>query len=760
MRIMKKKIIILLALFITTLGVKAQFVVEMKDGTTVDWNHNANFVQNGSNDVWSLSNTSVYNSSLDVSLIKSISVSSLSNRLSSYTAPTYGDDYTSIASWDNRSNWNLANVHDPSVMRADDGYFYMYQTDASYGNAHTGHGHFFCRRSKNLVDWEFLGSTMPGLPSWVQTKLNEIRTAMGLTASTANFSDETQFGFWAPCVRRVKSGLYRMYYVITIPGNINGTSSWPERAFIGLMETSNPADVNSWVDKGYVITNYSDKNLNFNVTGYANCYFKYNAIDPSYVITPNGEHWLIYGSWHSGFAAVQLNSETGKPLNELGNPWGSANEANYGKFINTRKMGNRWQASEAPEVVYHDGYYYLFMAYDELSVAYNTRVVRSKNIDGPYVGMNGTDVTNTGGEAYPIVTHPYKFGDDHGWVGISHCAVFDDGNGNWYYASQQRFPKDYNGNAYSNAIMLGGVRRIIWTQEGWPVVLPERYGAVPQAAITDDEIVGTWENVNLTYSYGKQLTSTDISFNSDHTVSGGSAPFNGSTWSFDASNNIVTIGSTYKLYVSREVDWESSSRVPTLVFAGLPNASSSIPVTYWGKKVSSEALKTTVVGAKDCTSAFWTVFSDYYTIPANKTLHLKFVNHNLGTDSNWDNWLVALTTDAERSATGYSEYLVLRSDAYGWQGTKNTTDTSWFTSFANNFNWTTFVSDMNGATVDMTITRSGSQATVDAEVTTAAGTSYYEKLVMNCGDGTQNIRAFLTCEKSYLEIDNTQTTIK
>ena len=24
-------------------------------------------------------------------------------------------------------------------------------------------------------------------------------------------------------------------------------------------------------------------------------------------------------------------------------------------------------------IVYHDGYYYLFMAYDELSVAYNTR---------------------------------------------------------------------------------------------------------------------------------------------------------------------------------------------------------------------------------------------------------------------------------------------------------------------------------------------------------------------------------------------------
>ena len=30
---------------------------------------------------------------------------------------------------------NLANVHDPSVMKAADGYYYMYQTDASYGNA-------------------------------------------------------------------------------------------------------------------------------------------------------------------------------------------------------------------------------------------------------------------------------------------------------------------------------------------------------------------------------------------------------------------------------------------------------------------------------------------------------------------------------------------------------------------------------------------------------------------------------------------------
>lgn len=41
-------------------------------------------------------------------------------------------------------------------MKTDDGYYYMYQTDASYGNAHSGNGHFHARRSKDLVNWEYL----------------------------------------------------------------------------------------------------------------------------------------------------------------------------------------------------------------------------------------------------------------------------------------------------------------------------------------------------------------------------------------------------------------------------------------------------------------------------------------------------------------------------------------------------------------------------------------------------------------------------
>lgn len=495
------------------------------------------------------------------------------------------DDYTNIADWSNRFKWNLANVHDPSVVLADDGYYYMYQTDASYGNAHVGEGqargHFYCRRSKDLVNWEFMGPTMHGVPTWMKAKLNEIRKAMGLGTSTTDFRNQNQFGYWAPCVRRISKDLYRMYYVVTLPGTINGAGTWSERCFIGLMETKNPADIDSWVDKGFVVTNYSDLELNYKVsaTDYAHCYFKYNAIDPSLIINEKGEHWLIYGSWHSGFAAMQLDPSTGKPLHALGNPWGKENEASYGKFIYTRQLGNRWQASEAPEVVYHDGYYYLFIAYDELSVAYNTRVVRSKNIDGPYYDITGKDVTNHGGDAYPILTHPYKFGNHHGWVGISHCAVFNDGKGNWYYASQQRFPENYKGNANSNALMLGGVRSIIWTSDGWPLVLPERYAGITQKAITETELLGDWQHINLAYHYKKQDASVAMTLGNDHKVKSGWKA--GKAWTFDASKNVLTIDNE-RFYLRRELDWEANPRKETIVYVGL---SKDGKTTYWGKKV-------------------------------------------------------------------------------------------------------------------------------------------------------------------------------
>lgn len=320
------------------------------------------------------------------------------------TIPTYADDYSSISSWSNRNQWNLANVHDPSVAYYN-GYYYMYGTDASYGNAHEGHGHFQGKRSTDLVNWEWTGGPFYDAPAWVADSLNAIRTRMGLVAIAKN---NIQYGYWAPVVRRVNVGgqeILRMYYSIIIDNYIktgNPTSSsfdgsWTERAFIGMCESTDPVGA-IWIDKGFVTTSSSDRGLNYNrsSTNDWSGYFYYNAIDPTYIVTPEDKHYLIHGSWHSGFALLQVDATTGKPLNTLGEPYAAnASEltARYGVRIGTRTASSRWQGSEAPEIIYKDGYYYLFIAYDGLDVPYNTRVVRSENIEGPYLDITGRNFT-------------------------------------------------------------------------------------------------------------------------------------------------------------------------------------------------------------------------------------------------------------------------------------------------------------------------------------------------------------------------------
>lgn len=533
----------------------------------------------------------------------------LEEQLASYEAPTYDDNYTAIAGWENNSKWNLANVHDPSVMLAEDGYYYMYQTDASYGNAHEGHGHFHCRRSKDLVNWEYLGATMEEAPAWAVEKLNEYRNEM-INAEGKKLdpikAEDISYGYWAPVVRKVNNGLYRMYYSLVIDNYIktgkkntaeNFDNSWTERSFIGLMETSNPAS-NQWEDKGMVVCSASDQpNTEANGwerrgTGDWDAYFKFNAIDPTYTITPEGKHWLIYGSWHSGFAALEVNPSTGMPLTPLAKPWTVEGNSidSFGKLVATRgNSTNRWQASEGPDVIYNPQTqkYYMFMAYGQLAVAYNTRVVRADRPEGPYVDMQGNSAT-AGKEMLPVVTAPYKFSNSNGWVGISHCGIFDDGQGNWYYTSQGRFPVDVPGINASNAIMMGHVRSILWTEDGWPIVMPERYGAVPKVAIAKEELEGNWELIQMkptaknSTSDGNatQYESKVITLGADGKVTS-EAWGNDQTWSFDAAKNMISIGNN-KIYIQREVDWEASPRVATIVGGGYQDNGAT---TNWMKKV-------------------------------------------------------------------------------------------------------------------------------------------------------------------------------
>ncbi|MFA9194167.1 arabinan endo-1,5-alpha-L-arabinosidase [Flavobacterium sp. FBOR7N2.3] len=489
-----------------------------------------------------------------------------------FPGPTYPDNYTSISSWSSRSQWNLANVHDPSVEKSGE-YYYMYQTDASYGNAHDGHGHFPYRRSKDLITWEFMGTAMAQAPAWIKDSLNNKRARMVPALPPIT---NPRYGYWAPFVKKV-GNKYRMYYSIVVDEPITGTSfdtSWSERAFIGLAESDDLAS-NVWVDKGMVVCSEPDGLKPYSYTGarnWENAYFKFNAIDPTLTVTPEGEHYLIYGSWHSGIAALKLNPTTGKPdqLETL---------SDYGTRIVTRHATSRWQASEGPEIIYNPDtqYYYLFLAYDELSVAYNTRVARSKSITGPYLGINGANITN-GAECWPMLTHPYSFNNHTGWVGFSHCSVFQNPDTKeWFYASQARLPEGVPGINASNAVMMGHVRAIQWTEDGWPVVAAERYAGVPKTTITEASFVGSWEQITMNYQYKTIQKSVTVFLTADKKVSGAVT----GNWSYDSTKQVLTVNGI-QCKVSDAWDWEASTRKVTLSYSGL--TSDGRPV--WGKKIN------------------------------------------------------------------------------------------------------------------------------------------------------------------------------
>jgi len=516
-----------------------------------------------------------------------------------FTAPDYADDYSSIAGWSYHMKWNLANVHDPSIAYFN-GTYYMYCTDASYGNEHlnaTTGRHFPGKFSTDLVNWTYIKGPFNDAPSWVADSLTAIRGRMGLEPLS-----NPSYGYWAPVIRTVTvDGVQklRMYYCIVInncikTGSTSYDGSWGERAFIGMCETTDPKS--GWEDKGYVVCSSSDKGRDGWARSSSNdwdAYFYYNAIDPTYIVTDAGKHYLIYGSWHSGFALLELDPSSGKPVKDLGDPWADSVSdltSRYGSRVGTRTASSRWQASEAPEIVYKDGYYYLFMAYDALDVPYNTRVVRSTSIEGPYTDITGRNFTNGRGDCYPIVTHPYKFTGHSGWVGISHCCVFQaNGSNDWFYCSQGRLPANAGGNAYANAIMMGHVRKIVWcpassddTNNLWPIALPERYAACPDyGTVTKDSLVGTWQHINLKYSYGNQDTSSELKLAKDGSMSGALS----GTWSFDQDKQWLYLkdssAGTVIVCVERELDWEASPRTPTLVYAG---TSKTLNATWWGKK--------------------------------------------------------------------------------------------------------------------------------------------------------------------------------
>lgn len=448
--------------------------------------------------------------------------------------PGIADDYSGISHISNFEKWGSHNVHDPTLIKAGDTY-YMYSTDVYYGGAGVPADDprldpkIPIRKSTDLVHWTPIGHVFEEMPEEIVTWMRDIQPS---------FRPES---VWAPFIMRLDE-VFRLYY--SVPAN-DGLQA----AYIGFAESSSPEG--PWEHQGLVLPTFANSS--------------YNGIDPAVMIDKAfGHHWLYFGSWGDGIRTVELNPDTGFRKDSL----------DKGTVVASRFID--WTGSppmEGAEVLYNPDQekYYMFLSYEPLIERYNVRVGRADTPEGPYYDYFGNAMLHST-DNFPRLTAQYRFNNHRGWQGVGHSGLIRDGD-DYYFASQGRL----GSNEPFIHLMNLHLRKMVWTEDGWPVLSPQRYAAIPQdREFTIDHIVGWWEHITLE-QIGEKNESVMLSFSQDQTIN--------ETGSWSLNDRIISItlpgGREFKAHLMWGWDWENSVR--TILFTGL----NSSGVTEWGKRVES-----------------------------------------------------------------------------------------------------------------------------------------------------------------------------
>jgi arabinan endo-1,5-alpha-L-arabinosidase len=252
---------------------------------------------------------------------------------------------------------DIAGTHDPSIIKSGNTW-YVFAT----GKAPDG-GQFAVRCSQDLVNWKLCGHVFDSVPDWIRQR-----------------SPATK-DLWAPDISYVNHQ-YRLYYAYSVFGkNTSGIA-------LATNQTLDPTSPDfRWIDRGLVLESQAKDN--------------YNAIDPNFLLDQKGGAWLVFGSFWDGIKMRRLD-DAGML---------SKNDTTLYSLARRVKPENaepappnlpaNWEAIEAPFIVHHGGYFYLFTSWDlccrGLKSSYKTMVGRSRSITGPYVDTAGKLLTDGGG---------------------------------------------------------------------------------------------------------------------------------------------------------------------------------------------------------------------------------------------------------------------------------------------------------------------------------------------------------------------------
>ncbi|PYV66041.1 MAG: arabinan endo-1,5-alpha-L-arabinosidase [Acidobacteria bacterium] len=250
-------------------------------------------------------------------------------------------------------------VHDPSIMKDADTW-YLFGTAS--GPNHKGELPVRC--SRDLHEWKLCGAVFDQIPDWI-TKL----------------SPQTK-ELWAPDISYF-NGEYHLYYAFSVFGkNTSGIALLTNK-------TLDPHSPNfHWEDRGLVLQSRLEDD--------------YNAIDPNLVLDRKGNAWVAFGSFWSGIKMRAIDSKTGQLFESDSKLYSLARRKRpVNPPPNPPGLPGDWQAVEAPFIVQHRDYFYLFVSFDlccrGTKSNYKTMVGRSHDVTGPYVDSDGTPMMDGGG---------------------------------------------------------------------------------------------------------------------------------------------------------------------------------------------------------------------------------------------------------------------------------------------------------------------------------------------------------------------------
>ncbi|MGN0106326.1 MAG: family 43 glycosylhydrolase [Hominilimicola sp.] len=510
-------------------------------------------------------------------------------------------------------------AHDPSIFKdPKTGIYYAYNTDAYGGDYLDGSGNTVTDtypmdtfKSTDLIHWERIDNNFR-IPQSAVSFFEEIFTPIGSNMNT---------GVWAPDIFYAEEDTehpYWLYYSLST----NGSDYDYIRSAIGLVKGESPTG--PWTDCGIVL---SSQDGSYNT----------NAIDSNIYVDTNGDRFFVWGSFQKGIHQVKLTSDgKAEGIDYTSNATIHTSSASFGTRLFSTPSGIM-----GPEGAYminntDSGYRYMFTSYGWLGTNYNIRIARNSlnntwaketsssahhkllDQEGRKVGTTFTEQTDkTELWGYKMIGS-YQLGDGLIYYGNGHCSVLHDDDGNWYLVEHCR--KQPEGYAALQ------VHKMLWTEDGWPVVSPLAYAGEDEQVIPKEMLYGTWDlssvgqcivedgtvdvsNFNWKEKVDLPVLSSEIIIQPDGSVMN-STGMNVGTWEYD-DDHTVTLnfdidgdndnyefyndGDTMKLFVL--TGYDKDKKESAIVMTGTDQNS----ITQFAKKNNAVAQSTKLINHVDTT---------------------------------------------------------------------------------------------------------------------------------------------------------------